>query len=51
MARACPILMIGRTEDKSECIGDRCMWFIPAINECIFPAINRSIFKNTEIKK
>ncbi len=42
--------MIGRPEEKSECIGERCMWFIPAINECIFPAINRSLFKLMENK-
>jgi hypothetical protein len=49
--RVCPLMLIGRPQEKSECIESECAWYISAINECVMPAINRSIFKSSENKK
>jgi len=51
MARICPVMLIGRPSDKAECIGKDCMWYNHHINECVFPAINRSLFKLMDKKE
>jgi hypothetical protein len=50
MARICPMMLIGRPEAQSECIEKKCMWYNEFINECVFPAMNRSLFKLIENK-